>query len=1178
MHPDPETKSKSLLSITELTLVAPVRQGIVAAQDTRSYASRAALVLKTLNALRQSSKEIDLTPLIPDPVDEIRAIHTFRLTLLNPQLRPQVLLSVTFDGGWEPYMRQIWRDLGPLLDLIFCNCDDYPLSSDCSYDQYIAWVRSRQVSTDFFHTAGPMTVNDVHYLRRRERERIDSGAPAPGAASGGWGLTERFTQAMPGIAALYRLSDSFPPDLPCEGDVLKRAAAKLMGQAVLADLPKFKGRTPAESAALKWLQASAGPSSAGRSSCDPQLDISAVQGGILTPYHQVTHGCLLLLHMEDSKAFECFIRHVRHRLTTAGNQTEGTTRIFTNLAFTLAGLQAAGLPDSVLKQFPLEFREGMANRAGTLGDWRHNHPTHWQSPERWHHAAGGCAQDRVEMSTVHALLQLQISCPQNMKFREWDQDPDHPLHRTLRLVRRGLRRIGVQVLSVQSMQRLNPVTEPLARGHFDYADGISQPSLQASTPHGQYNDQVPSGDLLLGFRSSLDNRQPPTLTGALWTHSTFLVVRKLRQDVPAFREAVTSGGAPAELVKAHLMGRHPDGRHLIGGKVDNDFNYEADTAGRTCPFQSHVRRVNPRTPAGSRADQMHVPRILRRGMSYGPAYDNTNGDAERGLMFMAYNASIAEQFEVLQAWLAGGNSASRDSWSAQRDPFLAVPLDDEPRNVIFNDTRVRLDPARPWVRLQWGLYAFVPSLHALEEIRRHAEKASATDADAEQRRKDRQDARIAALAAKGASLIAQLQLFEQTQGAEAARTQWKLALEDLGARSAGVSQAIWTAIRQLRGGALRTPYGVLVADGQLVLETFAREAPDLTANGYLGRMQASFGSIYLGLDRGREYDQQSTITNAAIMDVSREAAFEHARQATVAKLACWNHQPDLTIEFKDLVEEVLADVSSRLFGLPDGQYIEPGGWHWEEAKARCPGHFNTPSRYLFQPRPSERVKAVGERHGQLLHRQAIAFVAAARRRQPVTEPICAAILKAFPTDDGLAARTLVGVMMGFLPTLDGNLRGLLYEWVLDRRLWDLQSKLIAVVGTGTVATLGQAETVLSQELVRTLQLRPVPEVTWRKAIGRHNLGPVEVQPGETVVIGIVSATQQKLLREEDSEDTLYPLFGGNRRESSSDRPTHACPGYDMAMGVLYGVLAGLMLGGSLQPTLSPLAVKASARC
>ena len=132
MQVDVQNKSKSLLGVSDLTLVAPIKRGLIPALDSRSYESRLRLVMKTLNTLRVSSLEAEPTPLIKDAVDRIRALHSFRLAIIG-QEQKQLLLSVAFDGGWEPYMRRIWRDLGPLLDVMFCNCEGYLTAYDHSF-------------------------------------------------------------------------------------------------------------------------------------------------------------------------------------------------------------------------------------------------------------------------------------------------------------------------------------------------------------------------------------------------------------------------------------------------------------------------------------------------------------------------------------------------------------------------------------------------------------------------------------------------------------------------------------------------------------------------------------------------------------------------------------------------------------------------------------------------------------------------------------------------------------------------------------------------------------------------------------------------------------------------------------------------------------------------------------
>ena len=57
----------------------------------------------------------------------------------------------------------------------------------------------------------------------------------------------------------------------------------------------------------------------------------------------------------------------------------------------------------------------------------------------------------------------------------------------------------------------------------------------------------------------------------------------------------------------------------------------------------------------------------------------------------------------------------------------------------------------------------------------------------------------------------------------------------------------------------------------------------------------------------------------------------------------------------------------------------------------------------------------------------------------------------------------------------------------------------------------------------------------------------------------------------------HVVFGGRRKpERPGDpHPTHACPGHDMAMGVMLGFLGALMDRATLRPALSPMALQVS---
>ena len=1207
MTMDALTPSKSLHGITEITLMAPIKRGLIPALDARSYESRTRLTLRALNGLRVSTAEVTRSP-VKDVIDGIRGIHTFRLGIAGTRDAPQVLLFVSFDGGWEPYMRQIWRDLGPFLDLVFCNCEGYLTSNDHPFAAYIDWVRRSQVATDFFYHAAPVTVGDLHYLREAERSRL-GGSPV-----GDPPFTNN--DAMPALVALYRLGEMYPPLGPgnggdlasgVDGGVLWRAAHQLLHQVEIAKPPTAAAaRSPVGKAAWAWFTG-AEPGApllpVGSGQTERLLRLTQVQGGILQAYAGATHGCLVLLQLPDAAAALALCLHLKGLLPSAVSQADRGRTVWHNLAFTWAGLQSSAVPDALLRLMPQEFKEGMAARNSVLGDVMVNHPLNWPLP-----AAGWPDRDpaqRVAMASVHAVVQIVCRADPAKDWVDAAFTQGHALYRQVEALQRAVQSDGVRILAVQSMQRLGAATLPgpagtaglaVSRGHFGYVDGISQPALG--------DPDVKPGDLLLGFENSLGD---PPLRGALWDHSTFLVVRKLRQDVAALRvlEASVTPVGPAggnlgrgaignDLTRAAqvaLMGRDTEGHHPFGTVPDNNIDYTQDRDGERCPFHAHIRRANPR--------QVHavagpVPRILRRGMSYGPlpTGEEASLKMDRGLVFMAYNASIAEQFEVIQGWLAGGNSGGQAAYSGQRDPFVGLRQAEDPQHLAFvhpapggggstASTTYRMElPSKPLVTLEWGLYLFVPSLVAVDELITHA---GAARADLEDRRGDaalqadnHRERELLVQAQLGAMVMAQLKQAEQVLGPAAAVAQWKTAVEDVSARMSGVSANIWAAVRKLNGGVQRSAYGVLVASRERVMEVLGNDRR-YSATGYATRMAQSFGEIYLGRDNGADYRRESGSSNAAITRITREHAYAASFQATEAALkALAQNLP--TVELRDLVDLTLADLCRQWFGLPDGQYVEAGGWHWraDTQAPTCPGHFHAPSRYMFQPHPGEAAERIGQAHGQQLRQHVRSWVAA-NRKNPPGQLLAAPLFAQYPddTDDAhdAIARNLIGLMMGFLPTVDGNLRGALYEWVSDSSLWTLQLALREhTAAAGPVsANLAQASSALLKPLIRTLQLRPVPEVVWRTAMEDHVLGGVKVEAGDRMAVSLVSALQETRLKVPVDAD-LSVLFGGDRR-ASGGHPTHACPGKEMAMGVMLGFFAALLQCADLKPTLSPMALE-----
>jgi Dyp-type peroxidase family len=1169
-QPVTPTKSRSVLGATELTLLAPLKRGLIPALDTRSFQSRANLVLTTVQALGISRREIDPTPAIAEVADSIRAIRSFRMAILGSEQRqaqPQVLLSVSFDGGWEPYMRRIWRPLGPLLDLIFCNCEGYLLSTEHGFPAYAAWVRQAQVETGLYYEASALTVADWRTLAA---EKTAPALPARPPAS----PQALYEQARPALLALYRLSEMFPDQADNAEAHIPRAAAQLL----LGELKEHIGPPepplpagavllPAEQAAWRWF---CKPLPA-RDDGDPDDGFKPdnVQGGILEPHADLQQGRLLLVGLDDAAAVGALITHLEPVVSVAAPPYRRAGPLFVNLAFTYPGLVLAGVDRGTLDQLSPEFREGMAARAGVLGDWQHNHPTKWTLPER--RGPGG----PVELSEVHVLITY------------WLADGNPRLIDAAQAQLEAALGSRGRVLAVQPMRRITDDHSRAIKGHFGFVDGISQPPMNLPG-QPQTADGEPLGELLLGYRNA---RGDKPLRGRLWTDSTYLVVRKLQQDVKAFLDLGLTDEA-----KAKLMGRDTEGVNVVNRRPGNDFNYTEDPDGSQCPLFAHIRRAHPRTPRPPELD--HLPRIMRRGMSYGPRVEDDPA-ADRGLVFMAYNASIAEQFEVVQGWLAGRNSPGEGSFSGLRDPFLGVAREGDPRRFEWVDGQGQrqatvLPAERPLVKLQWGLYAFVPSLPALRELATWAreraledlvqdpEKPKATDdANAVQRRLDARNREQARQAAIGSELISRLNQVEKTLGFEAAVEHWKIALEDLGARMRGHSQAVWTAIRKAHNGVLRTPYGVLVCSPEHVQQVFDNTQGSYSVSGYNTRLAKSFGEIFLGRDYTLAADPEARGVTQAVMKVTLEEAFDLTFARTADRLDAWAARAGAdshAVELRDLVDEVLAEVCTVWFGLPDETHVLRGGWHWREddGLATCPGHFHSPSRYTFQPRPGERARATGEAHGKRLKERLLAFIAQARQGAADKGTLGRELFAVFEHDhdavknrerDKQLAATIIGVMMGFLPTVDGNLRGVLYEWVLDRSLWDLQARWHR---SSTAGLRQRAQALIDPPLIEAMQLRPVPEVVWRTVLRTDTIGPLEVRAGDTVVLSIVSAMQEDRLY--GRTDRRFMVFGGGDRREPQ-HPTHACPGYAMAMGVMLGFLAALLDTVSLRPGASPMALR-----
>ncbi len=413
-----------------------------------------------------------------------------------------------------------------------------------------------------------------------------------------------------------------------------------------------------------------------------------------------------------------------------------------NLALSGSGLRALGVSDAHLGRFPQEFRAGMAARARSLRDPAR---TGWDSP--WNNGE------------VHGIASFYAS----------DKDQ---LGRAIEVFLNKRHQVGgLDLLDPQDCARRPAGGQlPTTAEHFGFTDGLSQPDVEgiAGTRASRRGKRAPgrinrfrrhweplkAGEFVLGYQNETGEIPPVQLNNDdddagfrefydFARNGTFLVYRKLQQYVGRFRdylvEEPSRSGMPADYLAARMLGRWRDGTplSLVPGPQSpteghgaglikdnaselNDFTFADDPAGTVCPIGSHIRRANPREGLGFHGDTVNRHRILRRGIPYGTflAEDDPEDHADRGLAFVAINASIAGQFEVIQRdWINDGDILLLGT---AVDPITGHTDDPEDRLLVL--------PGRPpeplrvcasipnFVEMKGGEYFFVPSISAIQRL------------------------------------------------------------------------------------------------------------------------------------------------------------------------------------------------------------------------------------------------------------------------------------------------------------------------------------------------------------------------------------------------------------------------------------------------------------------------------
>jgi len=445
------------------------------------------------------------------------------------------------------------------------------------------------------------------------------------------------------------------------------------------------------------------------------LRFDQIQGNI-TPGLRKSHQAFMLLRLPPRGAAGAWLKALAPSVTSAREvrefvrwrrkdnpsyeQIAARATKWVNVALSWDGLAALGAPG--IEAFPEDFREGLRRRAESqLND---------ENIEGWE--IGGTAEREA-----HVLLILAA---------DTEADLTAEIGRQQALAHS----YGLKELPTYRGAELDGNLR--GHEHFGYRDGISQPDKEVPGAAPAW------GEFVLGHVNQAGEWAP----GPSWARNgSYAVFRRLRQDVAGFRNAVRTqaskiGRITPEHLGAKLVGRATSGAKLTDSGAGlstpkwSDYDptrvtpsdFAKDPRGERTPDFAHIRKANPRDPEAQRH------RLIRRGIPYGPALPlDTEDKQDRGLLFLAYQASLANQFEHVQRnWL---NNAKFPTPQTGRDPVVGQPGGaNELVLALKGGTSAPLTLGQ-FVTMTGGGYFFSPSIDALRQLAKVATGETTTMAD-----------------------------------------------------------------------------------------------------------------------------------------------------------------------------------------------------------------------------------------------------------------------------------------------------------------------------------------------------------------------------------------------------------------------------------------------------------------
>jgi Dyp-type peroxidase family len=429
------------------------------------------------------------------------------------------------------------------------------------------------------------------------------------------------------------------------------------------------------------------------------LELDDIQSGVLRPRPAPYAAAYVLFRIDDRNAGREFMRRIRPVVASAAHPASPAGDTWVSVALSLQGLMALGVPQASLDSFSPEFQQGMAARAGILGDTGESSPEHWERP--------------LGSADVHVVL--TALAPDMERLEVAFTQARHEFQNIS----------GITAIWSQNCHAL-----PNEREAFGFKDGISHPAIEGSGIPGTnpFEQPLRPGEFVLGYPDEMGDGPSIPKPDILGRNGSYVVFRKLHQRVAAFRQylrANSSGAEGEDLLAAKMMGRWRSGAPLALCPLHDDpelgadpgrnnafFFKECDAIGYHTPCGSHIRRMNPRD--ADVAGVVRIHRMIRRGTSYGPPLPDgviEDDGLERGLMFAFVGANLGRQFEFVQSeWM---NDGGFFGGAAAKDPIAGANRAADAYSFPRRPLAMRTKGLSRFVVTRGGEYCFLPGLRAL---------------------------------------------------------------------------------------------------------------------------------------------------------------------------------------------------------------------------------------------------------------------------------------------------------------------------------------------------------------------------------------------------------------------------------------------------------------------------------